>query len=121
MAPHMVLSDSCLATQCEWPIMSPTTQSPHPLVDYQNHLSSVCPMSLKRWRTLKALFFSSLLAVVAALSILHNADATVIGAVALVGIILTFGLELKEVDVANLLTVTFKNGTKKRQDKQEDE
>lgn len=89
---------------------TPTRPSTQALIDHERRLAEVCPMTVSRWRTLKALVFSALLTGVATLSILENADPTIIGSVTLVGIVLFFGLELKEVELASLLTITFKNG-----------
>lgn len=66
-------------------------------------------MSLHQWRVVKALLYSAVLVGVAAMSLVFDANATYIGGVTLGGIIVVFVGEVKEIEIASIVTVTFRN------------
>lgn len=63
-------------------------------------------MSLEKWDTLKSAFYSVLIFALAALALPHAEQPVAIIAAGIGGIIIVTTFEVREVEVANLLTMT---------------
>lgn len=73
-----------------------THYCPKEVTDYNVVLAGVLPMSLKRWKLLKATVTNTIVAVVALAAILEGADPTVVGSLALISLATLNGVELSE-------------------------
>lgn len=87
---------------------------------YNDQLDQNLPMPLAAWKALKTVLYVGLIGGITWLSITAEADPTIIGALALSAIILVFGFEVKEIEIANLLTITLKNGSRQDREKRPD-
>jgi len=65
-------------------------------------------MTLTRWKAIKSLIYAGLFAVVAFLAITNDADPTTMGAMTILAMLIVFGMEVSEIQIANILTVTFR-------------
>lgn len=89
-------------------------------IDYYEHLSESLPMPLIQWKAFKGVFYATLMATVSiAMSMLPHGSWMQL-AVFAATLLIIFGVEFEEVQIANFLTVTF-DGTGDSTDENEDD
>lgn len=70
-------------------------------------------MPPKRWKAVKSAWFGLLIGIVGLSAIVSGGDPTVVGAVTIGGLIAVGVTEVKEIEIAKYLSVTFRNGHQK--------
>lgn len=95
------------------------------LEHHHAELEANCPMSdVKRWRTVKAMVFALLIFAYGFVSMQFEADPTVTFAIGAALILVMWGAEVKEIEIASWFSMVFKNGTQadgRHNDKKGDE
>lgn len=82
--------------------------------EYHARLSTVTPIDIMLWKTLKGLLQALLLIATAHLGVLHGADPTVLYPIGLIGGLVMMIGEVKEVELAGIATIILgKPGNKK--------
>lgn len=91
-----------------------STQEPCSYADlvrtHEQRLTEVSPVPVNVWRICKALLYVTILVAVSGLHLSFNADPTIVGVVTVAGAIVILVGEVKEIEIANWITITFKNG-----------
>lgn len=78
-------------------------------------------MPYERWRIVKSLLYAALIVATAAGGLAFNSDPTLTMALAIVAILVVFGTEINEIQVANLLTITFRQDRRWQDDDRDEE
>lgn len=76
-------------------------------------------MPLNRWKALKAALIAVLITAIAIVAIVWQGDPTAVGIAAIVAVLVAAGANVKEVEIARALTITFRNG--KRREPRDDQ
>jgi hypothetical protein len=77
------------------------------LETHNARLREVCPVAINKWRIGKALLYSTFLASVTAGMTTFNAPPDIVWPITLIGIIVFLVGEVREIEVANTITVLF--------------
>lgn len=75
--------------------------------DYRHRLAEECPISVYPWKTAKALIYLSFVGAIVWLAITNGAPPTRIAAVGIVAALVVVIGEVREIQVANWLTIRF--------------
>lgn len=90
----------------------------HPLIQHQAELNRRLPMTVERWRALKGMFYVLLMGAVATVGIL---EARVwVPLTFIIAALLIFGVEVREIQIADVLSMQF-NGRYKQSDDSDDQ
>ena len=74
-------------------------------------------MPVQKWKFIKSLFYALLIAFLAAFAVASEADPTAVYLAAVFGFLIVFGVEVKEVEIAQLITITFQNERKDEEER----
>jgi hypothetical protein len=92
--------------------------------EHQAALGEVCPMPVNQWRAIKGLVYVLIMGVVATVAIVEQQVFVPIAFI--LAAMLIFGIEVKEIQIADYISITFSGGVEgegvgiKEEDSQED-
>jgi len=76
------------------------------ITQYHGRLRGHCPMGVTRWRAIKGLVYVAIMAVVALAGLIENGPFIAISFILAASLV--FGIEIKEIQIADYLSIQFK-------------
>ena len=88
--------------------MATTHYSRESVADHNRRIDQYVPVT--KWKHLKSAFYAILFTALAFAAIYYNADPTTVYVTAVTSMLVVYGVEVKEVEIARLISITLSNG-----------